>query len=114
LPQRCESRLAFCRFVGLNATPKTRSACASTFGGIVRPIRFAAFQIDYEFKLHWLLDGQVSGLSAFKYSLHIGSGVAGRARRCLSREALFQNKHGREKGKLNGHDFLQLRNGVAD
>jgi hypothetical protein len=32
----------------------TLSALASTFGGIVRPICFAVFEVDDEFKLCWL------------------------------------------------------------
>ena len=44
----------------------TRSARASTFGGIVRPICFAAFRLTIELELRRLLDGNVAGLCAFQ------------------------------------------------
>jgi hypothetical protein len=40
----------------------TLSARASTFGGMVRPICFAAFQIDHQLELRRLVDGEISRL----------------------------------------------------
>ena len=44
----------------------TRSARASTFDGIVRPICFAVFRLIDELELRRLLDGQVGRLCAFQ------------------------------------------------
>ena len=47
------------------------SAFASTCGGIVRPICFAAFEIDDEFEFGRLLHRKIGGFGAFQDLVHI-------------------------------------------
>ena len=49
----------------------TLSALASTFGGIVRPICFAAFKLIDEFELRGLLDRYIGGLYSFQDLVHV-------------------------------------------
>ena len=51
----------------------TRFARASTSGGIVRPICFAAFKVDDELKLRCLLHRQISRFGTFQDLVHVNS-----------------------------------------
>ena len=53
----------------------TRSARASTFGGIVRPICLAAFRLMMNSNFVRLLDRKIGGLGAFQNLVHIGGGA---------------------------------------
>jgi hypothetical protein len=53
----------------------TLSARTSTFGGIVRPICLAVFQIDDELEFLRLLNGEIRRLGAFQNLVHIGGGA---------------------------------------
>ena len=53
----------------------TLSARASTFGGIVRPICFAAFRLMMNSNFVRLLHREIGGLGAFQNLVHIRSGA---------------------------------------
>ena len=53
----------------------TRSALANTFGGIVRPICWAAFRLD-ELEFIWLFYGKIAWLCTVKNLMHKQRGAA--------------------------------------
>ena len=53
----------------------TRSARASTFGGIVRPICFAVFKLITNSNFVGCSTGKIGGLGAFENFVYVGGGA---------------------------------------